>query len=101
MWIIVSVASLYVCFAQSLCDAIIKYEKYKLIYDVSEASITELMYKWWGYFCFRKQKHYKSTLLNYLSNIVLYIVGIAEVHCQITKTTRRKAVKYYAVARSS
>jgi len=38
----------------------IKYEKYKLIYDVSEASITELMYKWLGYFCFRKQNTIKA-----------------------------------------
>jgi len=54
-----------------------------------------------GLFLFPQRERYKSTLLNYLSNIVLYIVGIAEVHSQITKTTRRKAVKYYAVARSS
>jgi hypothetical protein len=30
----------------------IKYEMYKLIYDVSEASITELVYKWLSYFRF-------------------------------------------------
>ena len=47
-----------------------------------------------GLFLFPQTEHYKGTLSNYLSNVVLYIVGIAEVHCQITKATRRKAVKY-------
>ena len=54
-----------------------------------------------GLFLFPQTEIYESTLLNYLSNIVLFVVDIAEVHCQITKTTRRKAVKHYAVAHSS